>query len=310
MKNLIKKITLKIFNSVFSSCLDIGHIESIQLLVRSNLRLREQDIASIKLLIKDNIQFHEDDLPSIKLLIKEKLQINEAVVTLLTRVGSTELFNRLEDIEDLIAGTPLCYSQEGEALILDRMFNFCSEGLFVDVGAHHPKRFSNTFTFYKRGWRGINIDPTPGAKALFDEARPEDISLSVAVSNIEGIQDFYLFSEPALNTFSPTLAREYQRVGCKLLEVRPMESKKLSRILEECGLNKRIDFMSIDVEDHELQVLESNDWQKYRPQVLLVEILDFDLNHPSEYPVHNFIQDIGYSLFAKTHNTLIYKNIR
>jgi hypothetical protein len=68
--------------------------------------------------------------------------------------------------------------------------------------------------------------------------------------------------------------------------------------------------MSIDVEDHELPVLHSNDWERFRPRVLLVEILNFDLNTPEAFPVHGYILEKGYVMFAKTFNTLFYKDAR
>jgi hypothetical protein len=62
-----------------------------------------------------------------------------------------------------------CYSQEGEDLIASRLFPNQSTGFYVDIGAHHPTRFSNTYLLYTKGWRGINIDPLPGSKELFDK---------------------------------------------------------------------------------------------------------------------------------------------
>ena len=296
MKAILRKITLLAFNWVFSSNVEFWDVESIRLVAREGLRIKEEDVESISRII------HELNTNPV---LAKSLRGN-----LLQQLGTVAILNRMGDIGDISEGTQLSYAQEGESLILDRFFNFKSDGYFVDVGAHHPKRFSNTYSFYKRGWRGVNIDPTPGVKEMFDELRPEDISLSAAVSNAEGKHDFYLFSEPALNTFSKSLAEEYQQNGCKLIEVRAIESRKLSSLLEECQIDKPIDFMSIDVEDHELPVLESNDWVRFRPSVLLVEILNFDLNNQDAYPVHQFILGKGYVLFAKTFNTLFYKNAR
>lgn len=228
----------------------------------------------------------------------------------LRHLENVVLLHRLGDIEDLGEGVQLSYAQEGESLILNRFFGPREDGFFVDIGAHHPKRFSNTYSFYKSGWRGINIEPTPGAKELFDRLRPEDINLAVAVAETDGKQDFFMFSEPALNTFSAELASEYRNAGCDLLEIQSIETRRLDSLLHECNVDWPIDFMSIDVEGYELPVLQSNDWLRYRPKVLVVEILDFDLKRASEYPVHQFIVDEGYELFAKTYNTSFYKDIR
>ncbi len=71
-------------------------------------------------------------------------------------------------------------------------------GFYVDVGAHHPLRFSNTYKFYKRGWHGINIDAMPGSMDLFNRLRHRDINLERAVSDSKQILTYYAFNEPAL----------------------------------------------------------------------------------------------------------------
>src|SRR6185437_4393165 len=78
------------------------------------------------------------------------------------------------------------FSQEGEDLVLAREFEGKTKGFFVDVGAHHPIRFSNTFKFYLQGWRGINIDAMPGSIAFHARVRLEDINLEVPISNVAG----------------------------------------------------------------------------------------------------------------------------
>ena len=75
------------------------------------------------------------------------------------------------------------YSQEGEDVILQYIFRDQETGFYVDIGAHHPKRFSNTFGLYKMGWLGINVDPLPGCMDAFRKQRPRDINLEVAVSD-------------------------------------------------------------------------------------------------------------------------------
>lgn len=86
-------------------------------------------------------------------------------------------------------------------MILRRIFENVENGFYVDVGAHHPKRFSNTFYFYKKGWSGINIDAMPGSMSLFNKIRPRDINIEAAVSNEKEEVIFYIFNEVALNTF-------------------------------------------------------------------------------------------------------------
>jgi hypothetical protein len=75
----------------------------------------------------------------------------------------------------------LSYAQEGEDMVLRRIFEDQPLGFYVDVGAHHPVRFSTTYFFYRRGCRGINIDATPGSMDAFRRLRPRDINLEVAI---------------------------------------------------------------------------------------------------------------------------------
>jgi hypothetical protein len=87
-------------------------------------------------------------------------------------------------------------------------FNRGKKGFYVDVGAHHPLRFSNTYLFYKKGWRGINIDATPGSMKLFNKIRPEDTNIESPVSNTHRKMSYYIFDEPALNSFSSKLSKK------------------------------------------------------------------------------------------------------
>ena len=75
------------------------------------------------------------------------------------------------------------YSQEGEDIILARIFGKQQNGFYVDVGAHHPYRFSNTYFFYKRGWKGINIDAMPGSMKIFNKYRPRDKNIEAGISD-------------------------------------------------------------------------------------------------------------------------------
>ena len=109
-------------------------------------------------------------------------------------------------------GGRLSYAQEGEDLVLARILGTnTSPGFFVDVGAHHPTRFSNTYYFYRRGWRGINVDALPGTASLFQRARPRDVTVECGVGAQAGVMTYFVFNEPALNTFSEQEAHKKDR---------------------------------------------------------------------------------------------------
>lgn len=194
------------------------------------------------------------------------------------------------------------FSQEGEDMIIRRFLDVKKKGFYIDVGAHHPFRFSNTYFFYRHGWRGINIDPLPHAMDLFKACRPRDINLNLGISSQSGSMSYYMFNEPAFNTFDAALALTrqtgiYKLLGKKLVPVMP-----LSSILERYEAEfKDIDFLSVDVEGHDLEVLRSNDWNRFRPRLVLVECLATpsiqDVVHSD---VHSFMQDNGYTMVAKS----------
>lgn len=205
------------------------------------------------------------------------------------------------------------YSQEGENLILKRFFDSSidKKGFYVDIGAHHPKRFSNTYRFYKKGWRGINVDATPGSMKLFKIWRRRDINLEMGVAKESGEFTFYMFNDPALNGFHQSVADYHKSSRYYVIAEKKIKTEPLSLILDKfLPANTAISFMSIDVEGKDLEVIQSNNWEKYRPQMLLIESLENSLDTIHDLESHHFLKQVGYSLFAKTVNTLIYKNTR
>jgi len=200
------------------------------------------------------------------------------------------------------------YSQEGEDILLNRIFGKQRDGFYVDVGAHHPRRFSNTNYFYKKGWRGINIDAMPGSMKVFQKLRSRDINLEMAVSEKEQILTYYMFNEPALNGFSKTISTEHQTEEYQIVNTITVSSLPLYQILiEHLPFEQNIDFLSVDVEGLDLKVLESNDWDKYQPKVILVEIINISLNSLINESIYQFLVSKGYFLFAKLIHTCIFK---
>lgn len=202
------------------------------------------------------------------------------------------------------------YAQEGEDLVLRRYFEGRRRGFFVDVGAHHPRRFSNTYLSYRLGWRGINVEPNPELAALFTRERPGDVTLALGVSDAPGTLTYFRFNEPALNSFDATLSRErdgaggYHIIGTSQVQVVP-----LSGILtEHLPPGTAIDLLTVDVEGHDLAVLRSNDWTRFRPTVVLAEALGTSLADVAGSDLHTYLAAQGYELFGKTVHTLFYRD--
>jgi FkbM family methyltransferase len=202
------------------------------------------------------------------------------------------------------------YSQEGEDMILHRIFEDKPRGFYVDVGAHHPKRFSNTYFFSKQGWRGINIDATPGCMRAFNKSRPTDINIEAPVSRSQETLTFYMFDEPALNGFSNELSEQRSSKGqtYKIIKTIDLETVTLSEILtKHLPKGQLIDFMSIDVEGLDYDVLLSNDWNRFRPKIILVEILNRSLEDLFNHEITKLLSSEGYVITSKTMNTVFFK---
>lgn len=204
------------------------------------------------------------------------------------------------------------YSQEGEDMILRRLFGLKNDGFFVDVGAHHPRRYSNTNYFYKLGWSGINIEPNPDAMRVFRAGRRRDINLELGVSDRAGLLKYHVFEEPALNTFDEKVAKSrVENTPYKLKRVIDVRVERLDDILtDNLPAGRDIDFLSIDVEGLDFKVLQSNDWQRFRPKCVIVEALGTPLEQVRESEVYLFMARAGYELIAKTFNSLIFRKLR
>ena len=201
------------------------------------------------------------------------------------------------------------YSQEGEDMILRRIFEHKRKGFYVDVGAHHPKRFSNTYYFYKQGWRGINIDATPGSMQSFKKVRPADLNIEAAISRGRNILTFYMFDEPALNGFSKQLSeqRNANTQACRIIKKIDIETVTLSQSLDKhLPKGQLIDFMSIDVEGLDYDVLQSNDWSRFRPEIILVEIPDSSLEDLLSHEITKFLHLQGYVITSKSMYTVFF----
>jgi FkbM family methyltransferase len=201
------------------------------------------------------------------------------------------------------------YSQEGEDLILERFLEFRPSGFYVDVGAHHPMRFSNTYRLYRRGWRGLNIDANPGSMALFQKMRPKDINIEAAVSSIGQELIYYRFNESALNTFRKELALERTSKAYSIIEEVKILTVPLCQLIEQhVPAGTKIDLLTVDVEGLDYEVLSSNDWGRYSPEFILVECLGAStLEQASSDPVAQLLFSQHYSIVAKTMNTVLFR---
>jgi FkbM family methyltransferase len=205
------------------------------------------------------------------------------------------------------------YAQEGEDCVLERLMgDVPTTGWYVDVGAHHPVRFSNTYAWYRRGWRGVVIEPNVDAAAMFTQLRPRDVFVAAGVGDTRGTLTYHRFDEGALNTFDPTIAQAHVAAGrYRLRDTIQVPVERLDTLLaRHLPVDARVDFLSVDVEGFDLAVLRSADWTRFRPRFVLAEALGFDADAPDAlaHPLAAFLRGHGYRWVAKTLNTLFFES--
>jgi FkbM family methyltransferase len=197
----------------------------------------------------------------------------------------------------------VAYSQEGEDLILERIFERQPSGFYVDVGAHHPTRFSNTYIFYLRGWSGVNIDAAPGSMKPFRATRPRDANIEAIIGSGREQVTFYIYKEPALNSTLPPEQRGIDPTKYPVARQVRLTSRPLAEILAETvPPGQVIDFLTIDVEGMDLQVLRSNDWSRFRPKYVLAE----EMKASGNGSVTEYMATNGYSVYCRTMNTIFF----
>lgn len=162
----------------------------------------------------------------------------------------------------------ISYAQNGEDVVLARLFAGRTTGRYVDVGASDPVKDSVTKHFYDLGWRGINIEPIPAVADALRAARPEDVTLQIALGAQAGDIELHLVTDKeGWSTTDDTLAESYR--GELRMEDVPVRMRTLADVLTEYP--GPVDFLKIDVEGAEEAVLRGADWTAHRPRVVVVE---------------------------------------
>jgi FkbM family methyltransferase len=200
------------------------------------------------------------------------------------------------------------FSQQGEDLVLQNIFHNRPKGFYVDIGAFHPVMYSNTYVFYLKGWNGINVEPNPENIQLFHRSRNRDITLNLAVSDTKEELTYYQFNFPAVNTFIRENAMHWSGQPGHFIEKEiKITGKTLTGILDEnLPEGTEIDFLSVDCEGMELEVLKSNNWQKYRPKIILTEFLFYEYENYRDSEIYQFITSLGYKFHSISGITMFF----
>ncbi|MEK7621060.1 MAG: FkbM family methyltransferase [Patescibacteria group bacterium] len=162
------------------------------------------------------------------------------------------------------------FAQYNEDIIIASLLPNIENGFYVDVGANDEEYHSVTKYFYQRGWSGINIEPIPRLLKVFEKKRKRDINLNIAVSEKKGTLKFREYPEhDGFSTLSTESKGEESKLNIPYNDY-SVKVDSLENIFSENSI-KKIDFLKIDVEGYEFEVLKSNNWEKYRPTVVCIE---------------------------------------
>jgi len=204
-------------------------------------------------------------------------------------------------------GPRLYYSQFGEDAVLREIISpQCNQGVYVDVGAFHPVKFSNTHALYKRGWRGVNIDMDPVKIEAFSLARADDVNVCAAISNEKAVKDVYNFSAYGLtSTIDPKVAAAE---GVDPVAVRTVEATTLNEVLDHSPYaDCEIDLLSIDTEGHDFEALRSIDINRYKPKIIIVESALTSIRDVIDSAMFRYLEERNYRLVSWTHLSLIFR---
>jgi FkbM family methyltransferase len=171
----------------------------------------------------------------------------------------------------------ISFAQYGEDIVLDALLGHRRDGFYVDVGCNHPTHISNSYRFYLRGWKGIAIDANAEFQPAWSRLRPRDRFVVACVSDEQREVEFKIFNSRALSSIDGQ--RFYDNPDhYRLIRIDHMQTQTLTELLDECGAPSQFAFLSVDAEGHDLEVIRSLDFQRYAPDLILVEANGTDLD--------------------------------
>jgi FkbM family methyltransferase len=205
------------------------------------------------------------------------------------------------------------FSQCGEDILIDYVFKLrgLHEPSYIDIGANHPFYFSNTAKFYERGCQGINIEANPELIKLFKKYRTRDINLNIGIGDTESELDFYIMQDNTLSTFSKKERDFMVSRGKQFAETKKIKLTTVAKVLQENFNGTFPDFMSLDVEGMDFQILRSIDFEQSYPKVICVEASEYSPIGAGarRNELIDFLVSKGYYEYANTNlNAIMVKN--
>ena len=193
----------------------------------------------------------------------------------------------------------ISFSKSGDDIQLMKLINQTQPGAYVDIGCWDPIKASNTYYFYLRNWKGICIDPNPVLKNLYKQFRPKDIFINSGIGSSNTYLDYYMFEESSMNSFSSDFVLKHKDT-LKIINKVNMPLYTLEEVLERNDISKwRLDFFDIDAEGFDLEVLKTNNWNKFRPKIIVIES-DLSIEEDTHSEITIYLQEHDYRLLGKS----------
>jgi FkbM family methyltransferase len=192
------------------------------------------------------------------------------------------------------------HSFEGSDLIAQSLLRNVSTGMYVDVGAFHPKHLNNTYNFYLRGWSGIAIDADPSLEDIWVSERPRDRFIPAVLSDQVKKVELHIFSDKTMNSVDPaTISRYAKRMAPSDVSVKTLNSTTLEILKDKYFPRHEIHLLSIDIEGEDLKCLIGANLKFWRPGLIVVETKNLSLYNISNNEIVAYLTSIGYRLIAK-----------
>ncbi len=220
--------------------------------------------------------------------------------------------NYIKFLKNKFKKNEVSYSQCAEDVIVRQILRALGveKPTYIDIGANDPIKINNTYFFYKNGSKGICIEPDPVLFKQIKKKRPRDICLNAGIgAEKETLADFYVISANVLSTFSKEEADYLVKTTNKKIEkVIKVPLIPLESIVKKYLGNKAPNFVSLDTEGYDFEILKSLDFQKFRPEIFCVETLTYteDKTERKKTEIIEFMAGKGYFPYADTYVNTIF----
>ena len=193
-------------------------------------------------------------------------------------------------------------SQDKEDLFVKKFFNNKNKGTYLDIGCFNPLLWNNTYLLYKKGWSGINVDIQKINIDLFNVARPDDINICCALYDKKKILNVYNLkgeNNSAVMTIDKSHAEKMKFLFNKNIIKKKIQTLTFSEMIKNYNIKiNNIDFLNIDTEGSDFNILKSINIQKYKPKLICIEISQFTMQSDKK-KILNYLKTNDYKFIYK-----------